>query len=157
VKPATASSSSDAAGSPALTVDHDPLLQCRILLVVDEDQLARVAAELHHLSESDRTPLEGQGVVGSVGGKPVRSKFNRRASVIRSASGEGAAGEEGVPCKVELVEPTGLGTILHVRPFDATLKAFTLSRDVSGSDAVTIRLPAERLHLFDAQSGQRLS
>ncbi|HJT12633.1 MAG TPA: sn-glycerol-3-phosphate ABC transporter ATP-binding protein UgpC [Dongiaceae bacterium] len=70
----------------------------------------------------------------------------------------GAAGEGGIPAKVELVEPTGLGTILHVRPFGATLKAFTLSRDATAvGDTVAIRLPAEWLHLFDAQSGQRLS
>ncbi|WP_119300578.1 ABC transporter ATP-binding protein [Dongia deserti] len=68
----------------------------------------------------------------------------------------GATNDAGIRCKVELVEPTGLGTILHIRPFGTTLKAFTLNRDVSGSDAVTIRLPAEWLHLFDAQSGQRL-
>jgi multiple sugar transport system ATP-binding protein len=69
-----------------------------------------------------------------------------------------AAGEGGIPAKVELVEPTGLGTILHVRPFSATLKAFTLSRDATTvGDTVAVRLPAERLHLFDAQTGQRLS
>ena len=34
----------------------------------------------------------------------------------------GRAGESGIPAKVELVEPTGLGTILHVRPFGATVK-----------------------------------
>ena len=56
----------------------------------------------------------------------------------------GAAGEGGIPAKVELVEPTGLGTILHVRPFGATLKAFTLSRDATAvGDTVAIRLPAE--------------
>jgi multiple sugar transport system ATP-binding protein len=56
------------------------------------------------------------------------------------------------------VEPTGLGTILHVRPFGATVKAFTLNRDATAvGDTVAIRLPAERLHLFDAQSGQRVS
>ena len=70
----------------------------------------------------------------------------------------GRAGESGIPAKVELVEPTGLGTILHVRPFGATVKAFTLSRDATAvGDTVTIRLPAEWLHLFDAQSGQRVS
>jgi len=69
----------------------------------------------------------------------------------------GAAGDPGIACKVELVEPTGFGTILHVRPFGATLKAFTINRDATASDAVTIRLPAERLHLFDAQNGQRLT
>jgi multiple sugar transport system ATP-binding protein len=67
-------------------------------------------------------------------------------------------GAGGIPAKVELVEPTGLGTILHVRPFGATLKSFTLSRDATQvGDTVAIRLPAERLHLFDAQTGQRVS
>jgi multiple sugar transport system ATP-binding protein len=67
-------------------------------------------------------------------------------------------GAGGIPAKVELVEPTGLGTILHVRPFGATLKAFTLSRDDTAvGDTVAIRLPVEWLHLFDAQSGQRVS
>ena len=67
-------------------------------------------------------------------------------------------GAGGIPAKVELVEPTGLGTILHVRPFGATLKAFTLSRDaIAVGDTVAIRLPAEWLHLFDAQTGQRVS
>ncbi len=70
----------------------------------------------------------------------------------------GAAGEPGIPCTIELVEPTGLGTILHVQPFGATLKAFTLTRDATAiGDAVTIRFPAERVHLFDAQGGQRLA
>jgi multiple sugar transport system ATP-binding protein len=69
-----------------------------------------------------------------------------------------AAGEGGIPATVELVEPTGLGTILHVRPFGATLKAFTLTRDATAvGDTVAIRLPAERLHLFDAQTGHRIS
>jgi multiple sugar transport system ATP-binding protein len=69
----------------------------------------------------------------------------------------GRAAEPGIPCSVELVEPTGFGTILHVRPFGATLKAFTLNRDATVGDAVSVRLPAERLHLFDGQSGQRLA
>jgi multiple sugar transport system ATP-binding protein len=69
----------------------------------------------------------------------------------------GLAGEPGIACNVELVEPTGFGTILHVRPFGVTLKAFTINRAATASDAVTIRLPPERLHLFDAQGGQRLS
>jgi len=57
-----------------------------------------------------------------------------------------------------MLEPTGLGTILHVRPFDKTLNAFTLSRDaIQVGDTVALRVPAERLHLFDAKSGQRLS
>jgi multiple sugar transport system ATP-binding protein len=67
-------------------------------------------------------------------------------------------GDGGIPARVELVEPTGLGTILHLRPFGATLKAFTLSRDATAvGDTVAIRLPAERLHLFDVQTGHRLS
>jgi len=70
----------------------------------------------------------------------------------------GAPGEGGIPSSVELVEPTGFGTILHVRPFGTDLKAFTLNRAPTAiGDPVTIRLPAERLHLFDVQDGRRLS
>jgi multiple sugar transport system ATP-binding protein len=68
----------------------------------------------------------------------------------------GAPGEAGLTCGVDLVEPTGFGTILHVRPFGVSLKAFTLNRDAIG-DSVTVRLPPERLHLFDAKDGKRIS
>jgi len=58
----------------------------------------------------------------------------------------------GVPAVVELVEPTGFGTILHLRLDGTHIKAFSLERQapVSGT-VVNVRFTPERLHLFDAE------
>jgi multiple sugar transport system ATP-binding protein len=58
---------------------------------------------------------------------------------------------------VELVEPTGLGTIAHLSLAGTALKAFSLARlPLSIGGSVSMDLPAARLHLFDAQ-GVRVS
>ncbi|WP_262297866.1 ABC transporter ATP-binding protein [Microvirga sesbaniae] len=59
--------------------------------------------------------------------------------------------------QIELVEPMGLGTILHIRTVSSALKAFVLERAhyQIGTD-VAFSLPAPKLHIFDAQTGQRL-
>ena len=52
---------------------------------------------------------------------------------------------------VELVEPTGIGAIVHVRLGGTVLKAFSLDRlPLSIGGAVAIDLPVSKLHLFDA-------
>jgi len=57
---------------------------------------------------------------------------------------------------VELVEPTGIGTIAHVRLGDSVLKTFHLERTpLAVGDSMAVDLPASRLHLFDA-AGQRV-
>ncbi|YBV94892.1 sn-glycerol-3-phosphate ABC transporter ATP-binding protein UgpC (plasmid) [Phyllobacteriaceae bacterium JZ32] len=62
----------------------------------------------------------------------------------------------GIPAVVELVEPTGFGTILHLRLDGAHIKAFSLERKMPASGAVVdIRFAPERLHLFDAE-GMRI-
>jgi multiple sugar transport system ATP-binding protein len=59
---------------------------------------------------------------------------------------------------VELVEPTGFGTILHLRFCGTSLKAFTLERGtVALGERLAVHLPQEKLHLFDTASGQRLT
>src|SRR4051812_13316960 len=66
----------------------------------------------------------------------------------------GGAGEVGAP--VDLVEPTGFGTILHLRAFGSDLKAFTLERRTAQVGETTrVAMPPDRLHLFDAE-GQRV-
>jgi multiple sugar transport system ATP-binding protein len=61
-------------------------------------------------------------------------------------------GADGVPAPVDLVEPTGFGTILHLRAFGTDLKAFTLERGVARMGETTrVAVPPERLHLFDAE------
>lgn len=60
--------------------------------------------------------------------------------------------------QIELLEPMGLGTILHIRTNNQTLKAFVLERpDYSISTRITYSLPAAKLHIFDAQTGQRIA
>jgi len=66
----------------------------------------------------------------------------------------GEAGR-GIAAPVDLIEPTGFGTILHLRAFGSDLKAFTLDRTSARvGETVPVVLPPERLHLFDAE-GQR--
>jgi multiple sugar transport system ATP-binding protein len=66
-------------------------------------------------------------------------------------------GGQGAEAPVDLVEPTGFGTILHLRALGADLKAFTLERKTAQVGEITqVTLPPERLHLFD-QSGARIS
>jgi multiple sugar transport system ATP-binding protein len=66
-------------------------------------------------------------------------------------------GGKGIVAPVDLVEPTGFGTILHLRALGADLKAFTLERGTAKvGETTNVTLPPERLHLFD-QNGTRLS
>jgi multiple sugar transport system ATP-binding protein len=66
-------------------------------------------------------------------------------------------GGQGAAAPVDLVEPTGFGTILHLRALGADLKAFTLERKTAQVGETThVTLPPERLHLFD-QSGARIA
>ncbi len=57
---------------------------------------------------------------------------------------------------VDLVEPTGFGTILHLRALGTDLKAFTLERRTARvGETTSVAVPPDRLHLFDAK-GVRL-
>ena len=68
-----------------------------------------------------------------------------------------AAGGQGTVCPVELVEPTGMGAIVHAHFGDTSLKAFHLGRTgLRTGDSVAMTLPAEKLHLFDTSTGKRL-
>jgi multiple sugar transport system ATP-binding protein len=58
---------------------------------------------------------------------------------------------------VDLVEPTGFGTILHLRALGTDLKAFTLERKTAQvGETTNVAVPPDRLHLFDA-SGTRIA
>ncbi|QRM30359.1 ABC transporter ATP-binding protein [Microvirga sp. VF16] len=60
--------------------------------------------------------------------------------------------------QVELVEPMGLGTIVHIGTNHGTLKVFVLERRDHGVGArVSYTLPAAKIHIFDAATGERLS
>ena len=60
--------------------------------------------------------------------------------------------------QIELVEPMGLGTILHIRTNYHTLKAFVLERaDYPIGTSIAYSLPTAKLHIFDAQTGRRIA
>jgi multiple sugar transport system ATP-binding protein len=64
---------------------------------------------------------------------------------------------EGLPARVELVEPTGLGTVVHLDCIGQLLKIFTTDRPrIAVGDIVGLRLAPEELRLFDAETGMRV-
>ncbi len=63
----------------------------------------------------------------------------------------------GLATQIDLLEPTGLGTVLHLRLAGQRIKAFTTDRLAAGSkDTVNIELQPRDLLLFDPDSGVRL-
>jgi multiple sugar transport system ATP-binding protein len=60
--------------------------------------------------------------------------------------------------RVDLVEPTGFGTIVHVRLLGEDLKVYTLDRTAAEvGKPLHLALDPIRLHLFDCESGARLN
>lgn len=56
---------------------------------------------------------------------------------------------------VDLLEPTGLGTIAHLQLAGTAVKAFCLERlPLAISTSLKMDLPAQRLHLFDAEGAR---
>ena len=70
---------------------------------------------------------------------------------------EPPGGSAGIQVKVDLVEPMGLSTLIHLALGKDTIKLFALDRpqaEVGGG--LCVRFDASKLHLFDSLSGQRL-
>jgi multiple sugar transport system ATP-binding protein len=64
----------------------------------------------------------------------------------------------GMPSQVDLLEPTGLGTILHLRVAGQRIKAFTAERVTAGvEELVGISVKASDVLLFDPATGLRLA
>jgi len=83
----------------------------------------------------DHDPALAEGAAVTVGIRPEHIAL-------------GSGSVEGV---VDLVEPTGLGTIVHVTLAGIALKAFSLARPTLTIGAsISMDLPVRKLHLFDA-------
>jgi sn-glycerol 3-phosphate transport system ATP-binding protein len=66
---------------------------------------------------------------------------------------------EGIPLRIDLVEPLGSETLIHGRlaaPGEAAL-VMRLAGRAPESDVLSIEFPAEDIHVFDAATGLRLS
>ncbi len=95
--------------------------------------LGRVAAPA-------RAPADGRVLLGV---RPER--------ITLTAPGHGAA------ATVDLIEPTGLGAVVHLSLGGATLKLFTTARVVLAvGDAVGLEIAAADLLMFDPVTGVRL-
>jgi multiple sugar transport system ATP-binding protein len=124
-------------GSPAINV-LDGILRCdgenRLIMLESGEQLP--------------APPRIQGRDGQAVKVGIRPE-DVRVSIQNAGSRMG---------QIELVEPMGLGTILHVGTVHRTLKAFVLERaDYPIGTRIAYSLPADRLHIFDAQTGQRIA
>ncbi|CAM5765864.1 sn-glycerol-3-phosphate ABC transporter ATP-binding protein [Labrys miyagiensis] len=65
--------------------------------------------------------------------------------------------EGSVPARVDLVEPTGLGTVAHLQIGGQDLKLFTTDRpQMSAGETVKLRLAPGDLRLFDPDTGARI-
>ncbi|WP_029076915.1 ABC transporter ATP-binding protein [Kaistia adipata] len=63
----------------------------------------------------------------------------------------------GFEARIDLVEPTGFGTILHASAFGSDVKAFSLERGLAErGDTVHVAFPVERIHVFDTATGARI-
>ena len=68
-----------------------------------------------------------------------------------------AGSKTGVPAQVVLVEPTGLGTVLHLEIAGQFLKLFTTDRPVLKiGDTTTIQMDTADLRFFDPVTGERV-
>ncbi|KZB65981.1 ABC transporter ATP-binding protein [Thalassospira sp. MCCC 1A02491] len=66
-------------------------------------------------------------------------------------------GENGLPAKVELIEPMGLSTLVHVTLAGKPIKIFTMDRpDYAVDSFIHIAFDMTKVHVFDSASEKRL-
>jgi multiple sugar transport system ATP-binding protein len=89
---------------------------------------------------------------------PLGMPGDRRVVVgIRPERIEIGAPSLGLPARVDMVEPTGLGRILHVNFAHQTLRLFILGRvDAGAGDQIGIAVNPADLLLFDPGNGERI-
>ncbi len=62
-----------------------------------------------------------------------------------------------VPASVEVIEPTGLSTLVYSKVADALVCTFTMERpDLERGQPIRLAPDLARVHVFDADSGERL-
>lgn len=99
------------------------------------------AAKLLAMPAPDRLPDNGEVIAGI---RPERI-------------GLMPASEAGVAASVELVEPTGVATVVHVSIAGQQLKLFTTERlQLAGGQPVSLAIKPADVCLFDPADGERL-
>jgi multiple sugar transport system ATP-binding protein len=99
----------------------------------------------------------GDERLGKISPRPAL-RADRRAIVgIRPERIALAAPALGIAGSIELLEPTGLGTIVHIRLGAKHLKAFATERlTAQVNDAIGLAVASSDLLLFDPESGRRI-
>ena len=122
-------------GSPAMN-----FLDARAATAGGSTQLRLGDQVLAGLNAPLDLPADGRVTVGV---RPER---------VTLSDGAGA-----IAARVELVEPTGLGAVVHLQLGGQFLKLFTIGRPaVAVGDAVQIRIEAADVRLFHPETGKRL-
>jgi multiple sugar transport system ATP-binding protein len=108
--------------------------------LVSGDQADLRLANGATLSAPRRRGIES-GAAATLGIRPEHVVLNARGAL---------------EAKVDLIEPTGFGIIMHVTIHDVPMKIFTLDRTMlDPGPTVRVDLPQERLHLFGTE-GRRM-
>jgi sn-glycerol 3-phosphate transport system ATP-binding protein len=64
---------------------------------------------------------------------------------------------EGLPLKIELIEELGVGRLVHGRLAETAMTlAVGPDQQLPSAEAIGVLIPADAVHLFDAESGKRL-
>jgi multiple sugar transport system ATP-binding protein len=113
---------------------------------------ARQADDLHTTVMIDDQPF------GRVR-RPPSGAVERRVTLgVRPERISFCEPSQGLAARVDFLEPTGLGTIVHLRVADQRIKVFTNERrKLSAADAVGIAVESRDLLLFDPGTGRRLA
>jgi len=90
-------------------------------------------------------PIQGQD------GQALKIGIRPEDIQLQATRGGGFVG------KVELIEPMGLGTIIHIRAGSDAIKAFVLDRvDYPVDSDILFSVAPSKLHIFDPETGERL-
>jgi sn-glycerol 3-phosphate transport system ATP-binding protein len=83
-------------------------------------------------------------------GAKVVAGIRPERAVVRPAG-------EGLPMKIELIEELGVGRLLHGQLAGSPVTvAIAPDQQLAATETIGVTIPAEAVHLFDAESGKRL-
>ncbi|MBI3296562.1 MAG: ABC transporter ATP-binding protein [Elusimicrobia bacterium] len=143
----------------ALYVTHDQVEAMTLsdrVVVLDKGRIQQVGTpdDIYHRPANT--------FVATFLGAPAMSLFKLDEKTTGGIRGEDVelslTAKEGYePAKVVLVEPTGPQAVLGLESSFGNLRACWPGSFPRGREQVFIRLPPERLHRFDASSGERLA
>ncbi|WP_448952070.1 ABC transporter ATP-binding protein [Labrys neptuniae] len=104
-------------------------------------------------SEGGAVLKVGDTVIATLAGQRLPAKLVvgiRPERVVLSSEGQ-------VPARVDLIEPTGLGTVAHLEIGGQGLKLFTTARPgIAAGESVKLAIDTTDLRLFHPESGQRI-